>query len=1109
MVLAPQLLLDSTGKVVYVNEAFLKWSLLELSSILYYPFTNLIETSFGKVADFLPKAPFAIKELDGKTLLFRNNRHKILEGECAVRVHTLLNNTIDHVLITIKVTVEDAALVIQDNTQNGLQANLDYQHYKILFQQLPYAIVVFDAFANGRVYFQNKSYSDFIQSNESSSAYFMQQLTKQANFRKVFRAWQTDQETAPTSLHWEGVCQLVPQQLSLLKIIIQRGTFLGNPVHIYFIEDRTRDFLKFEAFDKLNAKVRQAEELLGFGMWEYNLKTKEIHWSEGIAQLLGLPNFQGQPKIKNFLDHIHPNDVQSFMKALDRSIQSKRFFKVNFRIHTINGDYLLVQSKGKVYHDIELGQSILAGTLQLEDESDILVEQLTTIRNQCEEMMSLSNIGWWEWEVEPDRFQWKSTCNPIFGIQEEHLHYGIDTLLNLIPDFERRQLKNLLLSQTRSSEIQEFNCALRTQKNVEAYYLIKLMPSLQIEGEPPKVVGILKEITAVKTIEDELLYYRYLVHNVTDAIIATTADLKIKTWSKAAEKIYGWQADEVIGKSLKRILFSDYQSPQFFRNFSKKMVLTGEWRGQLKQSDKEGNLLTIQSSARLMKDSHGSLLGLVMVNRNLTDFIEVSQKAKAYGQRLELMFENTSGSIILLDTELNIEGHNSNFSKIIGSSYQDLVGKSLHDLEETVFLSEDAMLEQIKAVIKNGNPVYHIKQSVKVRHAVLWLESDFIPIKTKSGKVTGVLCTTHDVTERIQFETKLREKEANFVAIIENANYALCYVDVHYRLKAYNSAFKNLFTNRFGKEVSDNCSFMALLSESWKEQLLEVFQYVSLGQQLTTEREMIVGKQEVWFEFACNPVISEHVVIGFCLSIRDISTRKQNEQLMLESRIQQAKIRSHAIIQGQEEERNRISMELHDGVGQILTALQMQSNYIQNKSFTPEELNQKLQRLDELVSATKQEIRRISFNLMPRMLKDFGLQEAIKGLCSINFGDSSNCEVEQDLQLGEQRYEFDIEVGTFRVVQEIFNNILKHSSASRVLVKLMHTTSSLLISVIDNGKGFDYQKVFNSKKEKNGLKNINHRVSMLGGQLSIKTKPNEGCAYSIVIPARALSLQEH
>lgn len=220
------------------------------------------------------------------------------------------------------------------------------------------------------------------------------------------------------------------------------------------------------------------------------------------------------------------------------------------------------------------------------------------------------------------------------------------------------------------------------------------------------------------------------------------------------------------------------------------------------------------------------------------------------------------------------------------------------------------------------------------------------------------------------------------------------------------------------------------------------------------------------------------------------------EQLLIQSeQIQKDKLlRISSMIDALEQERQRFSRDLHDGLGQMLLAIKIKIE--QSKNSDKEKSLIYTNEAIELLKQTINEIRNISNDLRPNVLEMFGLKDGIKKLCrdSLQNSDIDFKFVCEDIDIGEMDSKKQIYI--FRIVQEIINNILKHSAATEAEISLFNEESDLIIKVADNGKGFDVSK----KNYGNGINNIKERVELLKGSCEIISQLFEGTKYNIKIP---------
>lgn len=204
------------------------------------------------------------------------------------------------------------------------------------------------------------------------------------------------------------------------------------------------------------------------------------------------------------------------------------------------------------------------------------------------------------------------------------------------------------------------------------------------------------------------------------------------------------------------------------------------------------------------------------------------------------------------------------------------------------------------------------------------------------------------------------------------------------------------------------------------------------------------------------------------------------------------------IIAAQEEERRKISREMHDGPAQMMANILLRSELIERafKSGSIEKALEELKSIREIVRTSLYEVRRIIYDLRPMALDDLGLIPTIKRYVSTI---SDYHEIDIDFQTfgKEIRLNQNYEVALFRLVQESLQNAVKHSNASQIKVKIDIREDSISITVSDNGVGFDLESI---DKNSFGLIGMEERVEMLEGKMSIHSKENKGTRIYISIP---------
>lgn len=271
-----------------------------------------------------------------------------------------------------------------------------------------------------------------------------------------------------------------------------------------------------------------------------------------------------------------------------------------------------------------------------------------------------------------------------------------------------------------------------------------------------------------------------------------------------------------------------------------------------------------------------------------------------------------------------------------------------------------------------------------------------------------------------------------------------------------------------------------------------------------------------WVHVIITPVYNEREEVDELVMMgSDITLRKEAEQNMnvknraeIEKKINQQKFRSVLILEGQEEERKRIAMDIHDGIGQMLTSLKFQIESIDLNDS--EKASMKIKELELLIKEVIREVRKVTFNLKPTVLGDFGLQAALNVFVQ-EIGKLTDIKLTYKTSGEIDRLPQKIENNIFRIIQEAINNAIKYSKAREIAVELAQTNDELHVTVSDNGKGFDTTLVdarnMNIESGR-GFFNMYERTEYVSGQLEIDTQPGKGTTVLLKIPIRKAVLAE-
>ncbi len=231
------------------------------------------------------------------------------------------------------------------------------------------------------------------------------------------------------------------------------------------------------------------------------------------------------------------------------------------------------------------------------------------------------------------------------------------------------------------------------------------------------------------------------------------------------------------------------------------------------------------------------------------------------------------------------------------------------------------------------------------------------------------------------------------------------------------------------------------------------------------------------------------IIDGQNLQLREDKIRElEQERLYLAAR---------SVMEGEEAERTRLASDLHNGLGGLLSGIKINLSSMKENSLMTHENVSAFNHAISLLDTSISELRRIAHNLMPETLNHYGLKTAVEDFCT-QVSPAGLPEISLQFFGDDMRYTKELELTMYRIIQELVNNALKHSGASRINIQVFSEPKRLFAQITDNGIGFDASAIEKERKGK-GLENIRDRVTALNGRFDIWSSPGEGTEMSVEI----------
>jgi two-component system CheB/CheR fusion protein len=556
---------------------------------------------------------------------------------------------------------------------------------------------------------------------------------------------------------------------------------------------------------------------------------------------------------------------------------------------------------------------------------------------------------------------------------------------------------------------------------------------------------------------------------------------------------------------------------------------------ELKASNEELQAINeeLRSTAEELETSKEELQSvneeLVTVNQELKIKIEeISQS----NNDLQNLISSTDIGTIFLDRAFRIKLFTPKACAIFNLIPADL-GRNLSDI--TGELEYGQLMSDVEGVLLTLQPV---RRQVSTGDGREYLMS-ILPYRTADDRISGVILTFVDVSEQIAAEDKLSLSEHRIRLLTESfRDYAIITTDLEGLIRTWNPGAESTFGFK-EEEALGHSAEIIFTPEDIANGIPE--------QEMTTAREKGRAEDERWHQrkdgsrFYVSGVMSalydDRKLIGYAKIARDLTRQMETEEELRNAREQlEARVESRTaelaraneflkdeiherknseeqrvgllrrIVTTQEDERRRIARDLHDHLGQRLTALRLKIASLKEVCGDNDELCARVDRLGEIAARLDAEVSFLAWELRPTALDDLGLEAAIG-----NFTRewSQHFEIAADFHsagLTDKRLDSEVETNLYRISQEALNNIFKHAKASNVSVLLELRKNNVVLIVEDNGQGFDpkEESIIRASGKGLGLIGMRERANLVGGSLEIESAPGQGTAIFALVPAQFL-----
>lgn len=580
--------------------------------------------------------------------------------------------------------------------------------------------------------------------------------------------------------------------------------------------------------------------------------------------------------------------------------------------------------------------------------------------------------------------------------------------------------------------------------------------------------------------------YRVLAETARDFIYLITPDMRLEYINAAGARQYKACPEDIIGKPLNEIFHPEtYERQQ--RNI-RKVFQTGEPVNAEHSYEFPTSDFWLSICLVPVTNESGEITHVLGISRDITERKRIEKALRESEERYRLLAENVTDIIWTMDMNLRYTYISPSVTQAEGYTVEEAMSRSLEEIMTPASLEfVRRVYEEEMAIERQQQNDLHRSRTLEVElkckdGSTYWAELKVTFLRDEEGKPVGILGVTRHIDARKRAEEALQESKERLSVFMESALDAFALFDSEMNLVEINKAGLRFFGADVRKEdvVGKN---IRELSPGVKEaeKYDKYMEVVKTGKALSFDA--IVAHQQSGNLHLTVKLFK--VIDGLGMIVTDITEHKEFDRLIAEAH---------------EEERHRLSSELHDNVGQLLTAVKMRIDRLRDTRYDNiAALTTELSEVSHVLGDVLQKTRDLSHRLRPPLLDQLGLVAAVRSLAN-QFRLSTGAVVLVDAAPGSsEQLPKHIELLIYRVVQEALTNIARHAAASEVHVRLSTADGRFELSVQDDGKGFDVASQAN-RTGCVGLRSMQERVTSSGGTFRLDALPEKGTALCVTLP---------
>ena len=610
---------------------------------------------------------------------------------------------------------------------------------------------------------------------------------------------------------------------------------------------------------------------------------------------------------------------------------------------------------------------------------------------------------------------------------------------------------------------------------------------------------IIDKVSAEIALQESEAKYRSILDNIEDGYYEVDLVGNLTFFNDSLCKMFGYTRSELMGMNYRSFMHAD-DVDLIFKTFNR-VFNTGvpskgvEWR----VIRKDGAVRYLDTSVSLIQDAEGHIRYFGGITRDVTQRRRADEALRASEAKYRSLFESIPVGLYQTTMDGRVVDVNSACLRILKyPGKEELLSR---DAREMYVNPEDS--EKIRAKLANNGFVDNYEARLRRwDDSMVWISITAHLIYDDYGNVLFIDGSLKDISERKEKEELLRESEIKYRGLAERSSDIIVLTDTAGTPHFWSPSSEQILGYSVDELMAKHPSDLMAVDEY--DRMMKFFPRLVDEQQVGNIEVSMTRKDgsEVIIEWTATPVRHENKLTGIQFLGRDITVRKQAEAALQKSHEELRNLSKHLEL-AREQERRTIAREVHDDLGQLLTAIKFDLAWMKRHLIDRDDSQwqPKIEGVNELANQAIHSVKRISTQLRPEILSDLGLEAAMEWY----LGDfQKRTGIDCKLQFSEKEFSEghlcdELCISIFRIFQEALTNVARHSRASRVTVKVLNSDGWIKLKVGDNGIGISEAQINGS--ESYGLLGIRERVNAFGGMMEIVGDSGKGTLLRVELPA--------